>query len=114
MKFLSNKRKSLDSAVRRLEGGLTTLEKASEDTKILSEELAVKNAVIAEKKVVVEALIFNIQGKTEIAQKQQKAASEKKAILDVQSVEIGLAEADAKKDLEAAAPALAAAQYALT
>jgi hypothetical protein len=32
----------------------------------------------------------------------------------VQSVEIGLAEADAKKDLEAAAPALAAAQYALT
>jgi dynein heavy chain len=67
MKFLANKRKSLDSAVRRLEGGLTTLAKATEDTQILSEELAVKNAIIAEKKVVVEALIANIQGKTEIA-----------------------------------------------
>jgi dynein heavy chain len=32
MKFLANKRKSLDSAVRRLEGGLTTLAKATEDT----------------------------------------------------------------------------------
>ena len=110
MKFLASKRKSLDSAVRRLEGGLTTLAKASEDTQILSEELAVKNAVIAEKKVVVEALIANIQGKTEIAQKQQKIATDKKAILDVQAVEIGEAEADAKRDLEAAAPALAAAQ----
>jgi len=110
MKFLADKRKSLDSAVRRLEGGLTTLAKATEDTQILSEELAVKNAIIAEKKVVVEALIANIQGKTEIATKQQKIATDKKAILDVQAVEIGEAEADAKKDLEAAAPALAAAQ----
>jgi len=37
---------------------------------VLSEELAVKNAIIAEKKTVVEQLIFNIQGKTEIATKQ--------------------------------------------
>lgn len=77
---------------------------------MLSEELAVKNAIIAEKKTVVEQLIFNIQGKTEIATKQQKSATEKKALLDVQSREIGIAEADANRDLEAAKPALAAAQ----
>lgn len=58
--FLKDKRKMLDSAVRRLEGGLTTLAKASEDTQVLSEELAVKNAEIAEKKAIVEELIADI------------------------------------------------------
>jgi dynein heavy chain len=60
MKFLANKRKMLDAAVIRLEGGLTTLEKAAEDTKTLSEELAIKNADIAEKKIIVEELIADI------------------------------------------------------
>jgi len=69
--------------VRRLEGGLSTLETASEATKVLSEELAVKNAIIAEKKVIVEKIIFDIQGKSEIAGKKQKAAAEKKAKLSI-------------------------------
>lgn len=55
----------------------------------LSEELEIKNAVIADKKVIVQQIIVDIQGKSEIAAKQQKAASEKKAILAVQAVEIG-------------------------
>jgi hypothetical protein len=46
--------------VRRLEGGLTTLENASAVTKVLSEELAVKNEIIANKKVIVEQIIFEI------------------------------------------------------
>jgi dynein heavy chain len=113
MKFLSEKRKICDFQVRRLEGGLATLENASAVCKDLSEELAIKNAIIADKKVVVEAIIVDIQGKSEIAGKQQRAASDKKAILAVQAVEISAAKAEATEELKAAAPALAAAQLAL-
>jgi dynein heavy chain, axonemal len=109
MKFLADKRKICDFQVRRLEGGLATLENASEVCKNLSEELAIKNAIIADKKVIVEQIIFDIQGKSEIAGKQQKAAAEKKAILAVQQVEIMQAKAEAASELKAAEPALAAA-----
>jgi hypothetical protein len=60
----------IDSNVRRLEGGLATLAKAQEDTEVLSKELAIKNAEIAEKKTVVEELIADITDKSEIAGKQ--------------------------------------------
>jgi len=46
--------------VRRLEGGLATLENASEVCKDLQEELTEKNIVIADKKVIVEKIIFDI------------------------------------------------------
>ena len=78
MRFLENNRKKLTNAVVRLEGGLTTLAKAQEDTQVLKEELAVQNAEIAEKKAIVEELLADIAQKTEIANKQQKAAIEKK------------------------------------
>jgi len=113
MKFLATKRKYLDSAVRRLEGGLTTLAKAAEDTKILSAELAIKNEEIAEKKIIVEALIADITQKSETASKKQKEASEKKAFLAVKSVEINEKKEEANRDMEAAAPALLAAKAAL-
>jgi len=41
MRFLEDNRKKLTNAVVRLEGGLTTLAKAQEDTQVLKEELAV-------------------------------------------------------------------------
>lgn len=44
----------------RLEGGLATLESAAADTKVLSEELAVQNADIAEKKADVEIIIESV------------------------------------------------------
>ena len=74
--------------MRRLEVGLATLEAATISVKEMSEVLAEKNAVIAEKTVVVEAIIEDIRGKSGIAGKQQKAAAEKKAVLAVQQVEI--------------------------
>lgn len=76
--FLKNKRKMMDSLVRRLDGGLVTLKKAAEDTEILSKELAEKNKVIAEKAVEVEALIKDITAKSEVAAVQQAAAQAKK------------------------------------
>lgn len=113
MRFLAGKRKILDTAVRRLEGGLTTLAKAAEDTKVLSADLAIKNEEIAEKKVIVEALIADITQKSEVAGKKQKEATEKKAYLSVKSVEINEKKEEADRDMEAAAPALLAAKAAL-
>ena len=80
--------------------------KAQEDTEVLSKELAIKNAEIAEKKKIVEELIADITEKSEIAGKQQAVAAEKKAFLDVQSVKIAEEEAEATKALEEALPAL--------
>jgi dynein heavy chain len=76
--FLRDKRKLMDSMVRRLDGGLVTLKKAAEDTAILSTELAEKNKVIAEKVIEVDALIKDITAKSEIAATQQAAAQAKK------------------------------------
>jgi dynein heavy chain len=109
MKFLNDKRKDCDFQVRRLEGGLATLAAAAETCKELSEELSIKNAVIAEKKVVVEKIIFDIQGKSEIANKKAAEASKAEAELSVKAAEIAKAKAEATEDLKAAAPALAAA-----
>jgi len=111
--FLADKRKLFDNMVLRLEGGLTTLAKAQQDTKVLSEELEVKNVTIAEKTVEVEALIKDISEKTQVASVQQKEAAEKKAHLDKQAIVIAKETAEAEKALEAAIPALEAAKAAL-
>ena len=111
--FLKNKRKQMDNMVRRLEGGLTTLAKAQQDTEALSKELAVQNQIISEKQIVVSDLIKDITGKSEIAAVQQKEATDKKEYLDKQSVIIAREEALASKALEEAVPALEEAQIAL-
>ena len=67
LKFLIDKRKLMDKLVQRLDGGLAQLKAAAEDTEALSKELTIKNQVIAEKTVVVEKLIADIDAKTEIA-----------------------------------------------
>jgi dynein heavy chain len=113
IKFLGDKRKQCDSNVMRLEGGLTTLAKAQQDTEALSKELAAANIIIGEKKIVVAALIEDITEKSEIAAVKQKSASEKKEALDKQGIIIAREEALASKALEEAIPALTAAKEAL-
>jgi hypothetical protein len=63
--------------------------------------------------VVVTELIRDISQKTEVASVQQKAAAEKKAYLDEQSIIIDREEAKANKALEEAIPILEEAQAAL-
>ena len=111
--FLKDKRKLFDDNVLRLEGGLTTLAKAQEDTKILSAELEVKNKEIAEKTVKVQELIKDITEKTAIASVQQKEASEKKIYLDGQAIIIKKETEEAEIALAEAIPALEAAKAAL-
>jgi len=113
IKFLGDKRKQCDNNVSRLEGGLTTLAKAQQDTEALSKELAAANIIIGEKKVVVAALIADITEKSEIAAVKQKSASEKRESLEKQGVIIAREEAIASKALEEAIPALTAAKEAL-
>jgi len=95
MNFLKDKRKSIDSSVTRLEGGLATLAKAADDTAVLQEELAVQDADIAEKKAVVEEMIENITQKSAIAMEQKAKAAEKKAFLEVSNADIAIKKADA-------------------
>ena len=113
MTFLKDKRKALDGAVTRLEGGLATLAKAADDTAVLQEELAVQDADIAEKKAVVEEMIADITEKTETANKQEAECSEKKAFLEVQNAEIAVKKGEADAELEAARPIIEEAQAAL-
>lgn len=95
MRFLQGKRKDIDSSVTRLEGGLATLVKAADDTAVLQEELAIQDADIAEKKVVVEGMIADISAKTIIANKQEAECSETKASLEIQNAEISIKKAEA-------------------
>ena len=101
---MTNKRKFLDSSVTRLEGGLATLAKAADDTAVLQEELAIQDADIAEKKAVVEEMIANIMQKSEIANKQEAAASEKKILLEAQNIEITAKKEEAEAELAVAQP----------
>ena len=109
MKFLGDKRKSIDMSVTRLEGGLATLAKAAEDTAVLQEELAIQDADIAEKKIVVEEMIANINAKTEVASKQEVDATEMKNFLEEKNKEITIKKAEADLALEEAEPIVAEA-----
>ena len=111
--FLKGKRRSFDAMVRRLEGGLATLAKATADTTALSKVLAEKNKVIGEKAVVVNAAIAEIAEKSEVAGVKAKAAAAKKAELAEQAVIIEREDAAATKALEAAIPALQEAENAV-
>lgn len=111
--FLRGKRKSFDALVRRLEGGLATLAKATADTTALSKVLAEQNKVIGEKAVVVNAAIAEIAEKSEVAGVKAKAAATKKAELAEQAVIIEREDAAATKALEAAIPALQEAENAV-
>ena len=93
--FLKNKRKEMDAAVRRLEGGLATLAKAAEDTTVLEEKLRIDNTVIAEKKAIVEELIADINEKTETANKSAEAAAKTKAELEISGKQIAIEEEEA-------------------
>jgi dynein heavy chain len=113
MVFLGDKRKGIESSVTRLEGGLATLAKATDDTAVLQEELAVQDADIADKKAVVEEMIKNIKEKSAIAGKQEAECTEKKAFLEVQNKEIDQKKAEADAALAAAEPVIQKAQEAL-
>jgi len=97
----------------RLEGGLSTLEDASQATAELQAKLAIQNAEIAEKKTDVEAIIVTVTAQTEVANEQSAIANKTEKELAVSSVEIKKIAEEAAIAVAAAEPALAKAKEAL-
>jgi hypothetical protein len=111
--FLRNKRKLMESQVRRYDGGLKQLAAAATATADLSKVLAAQNEVIAEKKIIVEGIIAEVAEKSAVAAKDAAAAQEKKEYLDKQSIIIAREDAEATEALKAAQPALELAKEAV-
>ena len=68
-KLLVEKRSMYTVMVERYDGGLQKLAKASEEVSVMQEELKIKKEEVDGEKLQVEALIYDIKGKTEIASK---------------------------------------------
>jgi dynein heavy chain len=111
--FLQDRRKALDNAVIRLEGGLATLEQAQASTKIMSEKLAIQNEEISVKKEEVQGIIDVVNQETEVAAEQQAVAKRTEEELAVSTKEINEIAAEADLAVQEAQPALTAAQEAL-
>lgn len=112
-KFLGANRKKYSDMILRYANGCKTLEKAAADVEVLQAQLEVKQKEVNSEKAEVEAIIEDIQQKTEIASKHQAAAVEKKAQLDIDSKEIEIKQREADKILTDAMPILEKAELAL-
>lgn len=112
-KFLGINRKKYSDMILRYANGCKTLEKAAADVEVLQAQLEVKQKEVNKEKAEVEAIIEDIQQKTEIASKHQTAAVEKKAQLDIDNLEIERKQKEADKILNDAIPILQNAEKAL-
>ena len=112
-KFLAINRKKYTDMIIRYANGCKTLEKAAADVEVLQAQLEVKQKEVNAEKAEVEAIIEDIQQKTEIASKHQTAAIEKKAQLDIDNAEIEQKQKEADKILNDAIPILQNAEKAL-
>jgi dynein heavy chain len=79
----------------------------------LQESLVGEMAVVEEKQVATEALLVHVGQATSAAEEQKSAASVEEAAADEIAQEVAAVQADVDKDLEAARPALQAAEAAL-
>lgn len=103
----------MTNAVIRLEGGLTTLAKAEQDTKVLGDQLQIQQAEITEKKDKVEIIIKDVNERTEIASKKQKDGNKLAEEIAANNIIITKQKEEANEELKAAEPALIAAKAAL-
>ena len=118
--FISNYKKQLDlnenkinRDVKRLEGGLTKLIEAAAAVDRMQIDLTEKKVVVDANQVEVNGLIENITAKKGIADAAQAEAEVKQAHAVKQAEEIDTEKAKADKALEAALPAVEAAEKAL-
>jgi len=99
--------------IERLEGGLNQLIKASENVNVLRKELTEQNKVVNEKSAECAKMIAVIKEKTADANIKKTAATEKKAQLKEDEIEISKEKKLAEDALEEALPALELAREAL-
>jgi len=110
---LAENRKNLDAMSQRLEGGLTKLIQAAEAVEIMSKELAEKKVIVDENARKVEALIHDINEKSEKANKRQEEATAAAEQIARDNEIITKEKAEADVALAAAIPALEMAAQAL-
>ncbi len=105
-KLNKDMRRDIDRIIQRFDGGLMTLMKANEETKILNTELEKQNKIVNAEKEKCNDILKEINDKTRIVNQQNKEAIEKRKHLSVESKEIGEKKIEADKLLEEALPAL--------
>lgn len=110
---LKENNRTIEGSVKRLEGGLTKLIEAADAVDQMQIELSEKKIVVDEKTQHVEAMIREIQAKSEVANKQQADASIKQQNVQEQSEVISKEKAIADEALMEALPAVEAAAAAL-
>ncbi|CAM9109021.1 unnamed protein product [Choristocarpus tenellus] len=110
---LKGNNRTIEGSVKRLEGGLTKLIEAADAVDQMQIELSEKKIVVDEKTKNVEAMITEIQAKSEVANKQQADASVKQQNVQEQSVVISKEKALADEALMEALPIVEAAAAAL-
>jgi dynein heavy chain len=111
--MLESKVGEIDARKEKLESGLEKLQVTSEMVAELQESLVGEMAVVEEKQVATEALLVHVGQATSAAEEQKSAASVEEAAADEIAQEVAAVQADVDKDLEAARPALQAAEAAL-
>ncbi|CAM9103575.1 unnamed protein product [Discosporangium mesarthrocarpum] len=110
---LKENNRTIETSVKRLEGGLTKLIEAADAVDQMQVELSEKKVVVDEKTKNVEAMISEIQAKSEVANKQQTDASVKQQQVQEQSEVIAKEKALADEALMEALPVVEAAAAAL-
>ena len=113
-KLLQEKDKFVLDQCHRLGGGLTKLMEASEQIKVLNQQLEVQKVAVTKKSVACEALLEDITSKTEMGKEKQQMAQTKSVEMEEQNKVIALEKADAEASLAAALPALEEARLALS
>lgn len=110
---LASSRARLTARAEKLEGGLSKLKEAQETVDIMSVDLKEKKVIVDQKTQEVEAMIAQVQERQAVADKQQAEAQAKAEELAVTAEAIAQQSAEANEQLEAAIPALEAAEAAL-
>lgn len=105
-RLLAERRADVAAKVARLETGLTTLRRTSEDVKVLQQELAGTLVRVEEKKVATDELLEKMGRERGEAEQQQEVASAEKEKAATAAKEASAIEAEAAGELAVAKPAL--------
>jgi len=109
----SLKQKAIDEEAEKITGGLDKLNKAGEDVRNMRTELAAQEVVLGQAKKETEALVKEIEIRTASAEEKRKEVEVVKNKVAADAAVVAQGEAEAKRDLEAAEPALLMAVQAL-
>jgi dynein heavy chain len=112
-KLLREKDKYICDQCSRLSGGLTKLNEASEQIKVLNEQLEVQKVAVTKKSAACEELLTDISSKQEIGTQKKQEAEKKSEEIEEQNKVIAKEKSEAEESLAEALPALEEARLAL-